>query len=77
MSETKFRKINNLLGWFVFSVALFIGVARVYFFLCVWRGTSPMFGLAKIQLLNRLGTELFAVSTSFWIAHFRTNGTPL
>ena len=22
MSETQFRKINNLLGWFVFSVAL-------------------------------------------------------
>ena len=59
MSETKFRKINNLLGWFVFSVALITYGLTVEPTASYWDAGEYIATSAKLQVGHPPGAPLY------------------
>ena len=59
MSETKFRKINNLLGWFVFSVALITYGLTVEPTASYWDAGEYIATAAKLQVGHPPGAPLY------------------
>ena len=59
MSETKFRKINNLLGWLVFSVALITYILTVEPTASHWDAGEYISTSAKLQIGHPPGAPLY------------------
>ena len=59
MSETKFRRINNLLGWFVFSVALITYGLTVEPTASYWDAGEYIATSAKLQVGHPPGAPLY------------------